>query len=145
MPRPTYRGFRGEHLRALREEMGWTQEHLAVRVGVYPTMIGKWERGEVVPAPDRLQRLCTVLCVKPQEFAASTADAGIVDLRLWAGLTRAQAAEVTQIPRDRLRRIEHLSVRPEGEELSRLGDAYGVAPFEVLAAWQRDHDRAMVS
>lgn len=143
MARPSYRGFRGDHLRTLREERGWTQEGLAVRVGVYPTMIGKWERGDMVPAADRLSRLCALLGARPQEFTSvPVTQAGITDLRLWAGLTRAMAAAQSGIPTDRLRRIEHLAVPPTGAELAALARTYAVTPDAVRHAW--DRERALV-
>lgn len=139
VPRPTYRGFRGEHLRALRERLGLTQEQLAVRLRVYPSMVGKWERGQVVPAPTRMAALAAALHVRPQEFTGLPAAQGsLVDLRLWAGLTRAQAAAAAGISTDRLRRLEHLTVEPGTEEADRLAGVYGVSPDAVRLAWARE-------
>lgn len=138
MSRPTYRGWRGAHLRALREARGWNQRQLAIRLGVYPTMVGKWERGEVVPSPHRVTVLAGTFGVRPQEFTEAPVEgATLTDLRLWAGLTRAEAAEAAGLAIDRLLRVEHLTTRPSGAEAARLGELYGVSAQAVTAAWDR--------
>lgn len=139
VPRPTYRGFRGERLRALREKLGLTQEQLAVRLRVYPSMVGKWERNQVTPAPGRIASLAAALQVRPQEFTDQPPAGGsLVDLRLWAGLTRAQAAAAAGLSLDRLRRLEHLTVEPTAVEADHLGALYGVPAAWVHTAWHRE-------
>lgn len=143
MPRPLYRGFRGDRLRELREQRNWTQEHLAVRVQVFPTMIGKWERGAVVPEPGSVRRLAAVLEVQPQQFTdLQPADATFTDLRTWAGLTRAEAAAAAGLSERKLFLLEHLTQRPSDDVARRLAGVYGVTPAELLTVWDRDRDTA---
>lgn len=138
MPRPLYRGFRGARLRELREGRAWTQEQLAVRVGVFPTMIGKWERQAVTPEPGSVRQLAKVLEVAPQEFSDLSPDEGtFTDLRVWAGLTRADAAAAAGVSERKLFLLEHLTQRPSSDVAARLAGVYDVTVEQLLAAWDR--------
>jgi transcriptional regulator with XRE-family HTH domain len=44
-------------IRDLREASGWSQFELAVKVGVTPGAVGKWERGVSEPKVTQLRRL----------------------------------------------------------------------------------------
>jgi transcriptional regulator with XRE-family HTH domain len=37
----------GEELKAIREELGWTQSQMADELGVTPNTVARWERGEM--------------------------------------------------------------------------------------------------
>lgn len=50
----------GQRIRRARERKGWTQQQLAVAVGVGARTVGGWERGETVPL-NRMARLEDVL------------------------------------------------------------------------------------
>jgi transcriptional regulator with XRE-family HTH domain len=142
MPRPIYRGFRGDFLREQREQRGWTQEQLAVRVRAFPTMVGKWERDQVKPGASSVAKLARVLEVAPQDFSAEDpATLSLVELRVRAALTRAQAARAAGITERRLRQYEHSSCRP-GEDVARLAELYGVAAELVLASYDRERAAA---
>ncbi len=41
----------GDDIRALREDLGWTQEQMAQRLGVSFTTVNRWERGQFAPSP----------------------------------------------------------------------------------------------
>lgn len=140
MSRPSYRGFRGSFLKELREQRGWTQEQLAIATSVFPPMIGKWEREQVVPEARSVARLAEVLGVRPQDFTSVTLeDSTLVDLRLFAGLTRAEAAEAAGISDRRLFTIEHLTQRPRPEHAAALARVYGVSPAQLYEVWDREH------
>jgi transcriptional regulator with XRE-family HTH domain len=47
-------------IRALRQERGWTQFELALRVGVQPQTVYLWERGRRLPQVPQLRRLGAV-------------------------------------------------------------------------------------
>jgi transcriptional regulator with XRE-family HTH domain len=47
-------------IRALRQERGWTQFELAVRVGVQPQAVYLWERGRRLPQGPQVRRLGVV-------------------------------------------------------------------------------------
>ncbi len=55
-------------LRQLREERGWTQEQLARRLGVAQGAVSKWERGQRLPSPRRLQALTDLFGVQVSEI-----------------------------------------------------------------------------
>jgi transcriptional regulator with XRE-family HTH domain len=44
-------------IRELREQRGWSQFELAVKVGVTPGAVGKWERGISEPKATQLRSL----------------------------------------------------------------------------------------
>ena len=44
-------------IRELREERGWSQFELAVRVGVTPTAVSAWERGAYEPRAGQLRKM----------------------------------------------------------------------------------------
>jgi transcriptional regulator with XRE-family HTH domain len=44
-------------IRALRQERGWTQYELAVKVGVHPQAVYLWESGRRTPHVPQLRRL----------------------------------------------------------------------------------------
>lgn len=143
MPRPIYRGFRGDYLRELREAKGWTQEQLAVRIGAFPTMIGKWERGEVTPGGASVAKLAGCFGVRPQDFSRDDpATLSLVELRVRAGLTRAQAATASGVSQRRLTALEHASSAPALAEAEVLDRLYGVEGGTVTAAWARDRAEA---
>src|SRR6476660_2235210 len=54
------RGASMKTIRALRQERGWTQFELALRVGVQPQTVYLWERGRRLPHVPQLRRLGAV-------------------------------------------------------------------------------------
>ncbi len=44
-------------IRALRQERGWTQYELALKVGVHPQAVYLWESGRRTPQVPQLRRL----------------------------------------------------------------------------------------
>ncbi len=56
-------------LRQLRQECGWSQVTLGVRVGVAGRTISNWERGLTRPSPDQQQRLADLFGVTVAEIA----------------------------------------------------------------------------
>jgi transcriptional regulator with XRE-family HTH domain len=54
-------GNKRETFAARREAMGLTQESLADRMGVEPSTVGRWERGELTPQPWRRPRIAKAL------------------------------------------------------------------------------------
>ena len=61
-------------IRQLREERGWAQLDLAVRLGASVGAISKWERGLVVPHSTYQQRLAHVFGVSITELAFGPAE-----------------------------------------------------------------------
>lgn len=54
------RGVNVKTIRALRQERGWTQFELALRVGVQPQTVYLWERGRRLPQVPQVRRLGAV-------------------------------------------------------------------------------------
>lgn len=138
MPKPTFRGFDPSVLRGLRTRRGWSQERLAAEVGAYPTMVGKWENGQHVPTVATIAALSRVLGTEPAVFTGTPMEhAELLDLRLWSGLSRAQACAATGISARQLRWYEHGTRRPEGVHADRLARLYSVSAEQVAAAWEQ--------
>ena len=64
---PTRKKF-GKHLRQLRQAKSYSQESLALQVGLHRTYIGSIERGEQSVSLDNLARLATALDIKIAEL-----------------------------------------------------------------------------
>lgn len=61
-------------LRARREEMGFSQEELALAIGAETTTVRRWESGSTSPQPLRRRKLAEVLKVSPEEISDLLAD-----------------------------------------------------------------------
>jgi len=61
----------GRTLRDLRHRIGITQEGLAHRLGVFPTFIGRLERGERGARWHTVRKVLYALEVTPKEFGAA--------------------------------------------------------------------------
>ncbi|MFF0146981.1 helix-turn-helix transcriptional regulator [Amycolatopsis sulphurea] len=75
-------GRRRDELAARREAMGFTQESLAIRLGVELSTVGRWERGTLIPQPWRRHRIAELLNVSLEqlnEFLTATDDT-VVDI-----------------------------------------------------------------
>jgi transcriptional regulator with XRE-family HTH domain len=77
-------------IRALRQERGWTQFELALRVGVQPQTVYLWERGRRLPQVPQLRRLGAVFGLCSDEI-----DLGPLEERT----TRPSAAHRPQVAR----------------------------------------------
>jgi len=55
-------------IREYREERGWTQFELAVKVGVTPGAVSNWERGVSEPKVSQLRKLAEVFGVRMDEI-----------------------------------------------------------------------------
>jgi transcriptional regulator with XRE-family HTH domain len=82
-PEPTEEEMRlalGKALRALRDEVGITQEQLAGRLDVDPTFVGRLERGQRGAHWRTIRRILAALDKTPLQFA-SAIEAAERDLR----------------------------------------------------------------
>ena len=55
-------------LKAIRKERGFTQEELAIKIGVVRQTVSKWEKGLSVPDADAMSRIADVLEVSVSEL-----------------------------------------------------------------------------
>lgn len=47
----------GDKILTLRKQQGWSQQHLAKKIGTSGPIIGRYERGEMVPSVEVAQKL----------------------------------------------------------------------------------------
>jgi transcriptional regulator with XRE-family HTH domain len=69
-------------LAARRRTLGFTQESLAMKIGVDPSTVGRWESGEFPPQPCHRRKLAAVLDLSPDELdglLAASASEGAAD------------------------------------------------------------------
>jgi len=59
-------------VKQLREQVGWTQLELAVKIGVTPTTISAWERGAYEPRASQLRALAEAFGVRMDEIDTLT-------------------------------------------------------------------------
>ena len=56
-------------IRQLRQERGWSQLDLALDAGVTPSIVSRWERGELAPLPHNRMRLADLFGVSFEDTA----------------------------------------------------------------------------
>lgn len=56
-------------IRELREERGWTQLELAVKVGVTPSTVWSWEKGRYEPRASQLRAIAETFGVSMDDIA----------------------------------------------------------------------------
>lgn len=130
--------FDPSRLRAAREAAGLSQHELALRSGVVGgDRVSKWERGQAVPRPAVLARVAEVLGINAKDLlAAEMGQAGLLELRLAAGLTRLQVAQAVHVGERTVARWEkgEFKVMPDVVAGRRLAVALGVEPDQVRLA-----------
>ncbi|HEU0301888.1 MAG TPA: helix-turn-helix transcriptional regulator [Longimicrobium sp.] len=94
-----------EEVRALRDELGWTQEQLAGAVEVSPLEVSAWEAGAVSVGPDHAVALARVAW---RERRARAWDAAGARPCAWGADARARLEGDADDVRERLRREELL-------------------------------------
>jgi transcriptional regulator with XRE-family HTH domain len=90
-------------LRELRARRGWTQDHVAKRLGVHESAVSRWESGTRFPTGEDLVSLAELFEVctddllgRPKQFAMP--GSALVDMRLLARLAAAESiAEFDQL------------------------------------------------
>ncbi len=60
-------------IRQLREERGWAQLDVALRLGVSAAAVSNWERGRTVPRLEHRRRLAQLFGVHVKDIAAELA------------------------------------------------------------------------
>ncbi len=63
-------------IRQLREQRGWTQLELANQLGVTPSTVYNWERGNWEPRASQLRRLATLFGVRMDDIKLPEPQAG---------------------------------------------------------------------
>jgi transcriptional regulator with XRE-family HTH domain len=122
----------GSKLRRVRLGRGLTMDQLAARTGgvVAARQVLEYERGRRRCDPGRLMVLCVALSVPAVSLSEVDADeAGLRDLRHWAGLTAHQAAAALGVSVWALLRAEAEGRLPRrvdrGRFVAAAGELYG--------------------
>lgn len=68
MPKASAKTIFGTALRSLREERGYSQEHLAERAGLHRNYVGGVERGERNVALENIVKLAAALSVRTRDL-----------------------------------------------------------------------------
>ncbi|BCW96106.1 MAG: helix-turn-helix transcriptional regulator [Fimbriimonadales bacterium] len=84
----------GELLHALRERRGWTQERVALHLGVTVSTVSRWERSESWPSPEQLARLCEALGARPEEHQALQGGQGVL---VWLPVEVSSPADIAEL------------------------------------------------
>lgn len=63
-------------IRQLREERGWTQLELALKIGVTPITVYNWERGRSEPKVSQFRALARVFGVSMDDIALTEQESG---------------------------------------------------------------------
>lgn len=132
--------LRVEELARLRRAAGLRQADLAVTLGVHPTRISEWERGDLHPHPRHLLALARALDVLPLALLdCDPQDPSLMALRLAAGLTLRDVEERAGVPYASYRRLESgLNRRgPTSAVVDAVAAALGVDPQQVQRAAAR--------
>lgn len=78
----------GERIRRLRQEKDWTQRDLALRVGIRPTRISKYERGTYQPSLATVKAIADALGTTADHLVGGREPATDADARLKSLLSR---------------------------------------------------------
>lgn len=139
------RGFDPARLRAVREARRaeaatvgmFTQADMAGRLGIDRVHYNRLEHDRP-PVPATFVQLVAVLEVAPHELTTIDPDeATLGDLRQWAGLSQAQAAERLGLSRTHYRAMEQGRYQLTDERIRQLADILGVEASTVVDSWAR--------
>lgn len=142
MPRGV-RNFDPGALRTWRRRRGLTQQELADAMGVKRTYALQWERDRerpdaTSPTPAVLARLADVLDVHPGQLTSTDAEqATLVDLRVWAGLSREELARRLELTTSLVGRIERGQRDLDDAHVEPWARELAVSPAAIRAAHQR--------
>jgi len=129
--------IRGNDLKRLRKEKGWTQQDLASRVGVTKTTILDWEKDRYSPVGQNLISLAKALNVSaafimgetndpsPQGTGKKAPEGVLRYLRDQTGLSLDEAAALINLPAEDLELMEQYEDRADDTLKQKLIKAYG--------------------
>lgn len=137
----------GEIIRSIRKEQKLTQLALAMRVGVTPQAVGKWERGESEPDISLLLPIANALDVTaetlfglenkrgsaPASFLAEEFPESLKSRRLAANLTQAELARKLNVRPQTVSKWENGVCAPDAGYLAALCSLYGISPSALLS------------
>lgn len=128
--------FDADKLREARIDLGITQADLAKRIGVDPGVVNSWEVRGARPSVPNLGRVASALGLTVPDLYRSDAGAAgaLVDLRVRAGLSQREAAELLKVSQARISRWERGVSRPTWDEISSYAEVLNADRITVGAA-----------
>lgn len=135
--------FDPEALRRVRTDRELSHDALADLVGIARPNLIAYEKGRRRPSPPTVVMLAKALRVNPLEL--TTADPQrltLEDLRIRAGLEKAAAARLADIPRRTYDSIEQGEGRLAPDTAERLAKAFGARKSEILRAYEISRSQA---
>lgn len=120
MPIPLPGRFDADKMREARMSLGINQVELASRIGIDPSVVNSWETRGGNPSVRNLPRVAAALGLSVSDLYRSDADAvgTLIDLRVQAGLSQRELAQLLDISQARVSRWERGVSRPTWEEIS---------------------------
>ena len=84
----------GDKILALRKQQGWSQQQLAKKVGTSGPIIGRYERGEMVPSVEVAKKLANIFTVTLDYLVDDTGKAaGVKDKAMLQRIIEIEALE----------------------------------------------------
>jgi transcriptional regulator with XRE-family HTH domain len=126
----------GSRLRELRLEAGLTQGELGQKADMRTVSVSRLEIGKRKPRWETIQRLAVALGVDSAALLETANDFGgrLRRLRLDAGLTRAELAEIAGLSKGCVMNAENGKQSPRGRTVRRLALALGVDHADLMEA-----------
>lgn len=120
MPPPLPGRFDADKMREARTALGINQVELAMRVGLEPSVVNSWETRGGTPSVRNLRRIASALGLTVSDLYRSDADAAgtLIDLRVRAGLSQRELAQLLDVSQARVSRWERGVSRPTWDKIS---------------------------
>lgn len=136
MPIPLPGRFDADKMREARMSLGINQVELASRIGIDPSVVNSWETRGGNPSVRNLPRVAAALGLSVPDLYRSDADAAgtLIDLRVQAGLSQRELAQLLDISQARVSRWERGVSRPTWEEISSYAKVLNTDRITVGAA-----------
>lgn len=140
--RRVMRGFTGERLKALRQEVGISQSDLARLADIGRTTLYQWETGMASPQVDVLARVAAALGVAISDLVVvADEEAYLGDLRIRCGLTQPQLGKAAGVSTSMVGYIERGEVTLTDATAEILARVLDVSVPMVRAAHTRARRR----
>lgn len=129
--------LRGDLLRALREEIGWRQHDVSRLSNTGISTIRRWETPGELPHAGKLNNLCALLSITPNDVLEQRELPGLRELRFLASSSISDVAQATELSRFQISKFETGDVVPSIEEMYLLHRTYRVPIVDVALATER--------
>jgi transcriptional regulator with XRE-family HTH domain len=118
-----------ERLRQLRTEKGWSQDHLAKKIGISNSVVGRYELGDTYPSTENLIKIARIFSVSLDFLVGISDNRGHIDEN-----------EIKQDP-DLLRIVNHVRPTIEGVPVTDKQWKLINAVLEGIILAEKSHER----